>query len=467
MSSSTITPNMNLIEPTVGSELGPTYAYDINTSLTLVDQHDHSSGRGVQITPAGLNINSSLTFANNFATNMAGASFTAQSSPPADGTIYISGSDLYFVDAIGNNIRITQSGAVAGTPGSIGNLVSPASATYVPISNTFVWQSGASIAANMDFGSANFRNLSPNSTYALTLSPPVLSANYQITLPYLPSTLSILGMSASGTMAALPTDNSTIGISGGTLEVLPQGITATQIANNTITNAQIAPGTITAASILNPGLSINPNVVSFSGAGSYTWTVPTGVTRVIVQAVGGGGGGGAGGGGGGGTDGGSPGGDTYWNGMPVARGAPGGGYSGVGSAGNLDAYPGGNNLASGSNSPSFSGGGNGTGGGFGSGGGGGAASSLANGGMGGNGNPISVSNGSPGTLGSGGGGGGAASSGSPGGGGGAGSRAQLSIFSVTPAQVIPIVLPAGGAGGTSSGAGSGGPGGAGALYIYY
>lgn len=465
---STVSPNMNLIVPTVGSELGPQYAFDINNSLALIDQHDHSSGRGVQITPAGLNINSNLSIGSSFLTSVAGVTFTPQTSTPVDATTYVVGEDLYYVDGVGNVIRITQSGAVAGPPGSISNLVTPASATYVPISNTFVFQSGANIAANLDAGSINLRNLSPNSTYALTLSPPVLSANYQITLPYLPSSAGVVTLNTSGIMSSVPLDNSTIGISGGVIEVLPQGITATQIANATITSAQIAASTILASNIASPGLSINPNTITFSGAGTYSWTVPAGVYRVIVTAVGGGGGGASG------AYSGNQGGNTSFNGIVVANGAPGGGapsgldpgipgYGTQGPQAMCDFYAGGMQMQTastlvwanylflnppsnyGQSSPGFSGGINV----------GGGASTFAAGGAGG------PSSGVAGTLGSG--GGATEYAGSAFGAGGSGCKAQISIQSVTPAAVIPIVIGAGGA----SGGGYAGNGGDGMLVIYY
>ena len=205
----TDTPNMELPLPTVGQESGPQYAFDINAALTLVDSHDHTPGKGVQITPAGMNINTALNFQDNFATNMGGITFLAQSSAPADGTIYMSGVDLYYIDGNGNNVRMTQSGGVAGTPGSIAGLTSPASATYVSASKTFVWQSNAGIAANLDAASLVMRNISPNSTYALTLQPPAaLGSNYSLTLPTIPSNTSFVTIDTSGNITgSVPTAN--------------------------------------------------------------------------------------------------------------------------------------------------------------------------------------------------------------------------------------------------------------------
>lgn len=279
---------MGLPVPVVGSEAGPNYALDVNSCMTIIDQHNHSPGSGVQITPAGLNINASLSFGGNFGIAIGGLTLTAQSVTPAINTVYESGTDLFFVDGLGNNVRITQAGAVAGTPGSIANLVPPATATYVAGSSTFVWQSNASIAANMDFGVAIMRNLSPNSTFALTLQPPAaLSSNYSITLPTLPGSTSLLSIDSSGNIAAA------FSVSGGLngSAITPGTITATQIANSTITSTQIATNTIATANYADGSVtnvkrapcnfatsSQSPSTISFTG----TLTVIPGLSVSIT-----------------------------------------------------------------------------------------------------------------------------------------------------------------------------------------
>lgn len=256
MANTTLTPNMSLIVPTVGVDPGPDYAINVNNDLSILDGHDHSPGYGVQITPAGLNINSDLPMSDNNIINLRTARFIPQPSTPSGtldiGCLYEFGVDLYYNDGSGNVIQITRAGGVAGTPGSIGNLTAPASATYVPGSSTFVWQSAAGVAANMDFGSAILRNLSPNSTFGLTLSPPAsLSQNYTLTLPHLPASANtFLTIDPSGIInSVVNVDNSTLVITSNTLKVNNQGITSTQIANATITSTQIASGTILGSNI--------------------------------------------------------------------------------------------------------------------------------------------------------------------------------------------------------------------------
>lgn len=271
--STMLSTNMNLPVPSVGSEAGPDYAYDINSCLTLIDQHDHSPGYGVQITPSGLNINTDLSFNDNFGTSVGGMTFTAQGSTPANNTIYESGVDLYYVDGDGNNVRITQSGAVAGSPGSISNLTAPASASYVSGNSTFVWESNTSIAANMDFGAAIMRNLSPNSTFALTLQPPAsLSSNFTITLPTIPGSTSFLTLDNSGNMSA--SISTTGGITGS--NIASTTITGGKLANQTITSTQIANSTITTTQISDTAGILPGQTDSLTSGDYYTLSSSSG-----------------------------------------------------------------------------------------------------------------------------------------------------------------------------------------------
>lgn len=200
---STLSPNMSLILPTVGQEPGPNWALDLNNSLSVVDQHNHSAGSGVQITPAGMNINSDLSILSNNLTNVKSTRYTAQIAPLGAGTdigcVYVSGADLYYNDINGNQVRLTIAGAVNGTPGSIGGLVAPATATYVPANQAFVWQSSVDTPAYSDSGPVIIRNISALSN-GITISPPaVLPSNYTITLPSAPpSSTAILEMGNTG-----------------------------------------------------------------------------------------------------------------------------------------------------------------------------------------------------------------------------------------------------------------------------
>jgi hypothetical protein len=195
---------MSLIIPTVGVDVGPTYAFEINQSLNLIDQHDHSPGKGMPISSEGITIVSDINMNGYGFTNLKSVTLSVQTSNSTPATVFVKGVDLYYTDVNGSEIRLTKDSGVNGTPGSISNLLSPAFVSYVPASSTFVFGSNTNVAANLDIGSIKLRNLLPNSTFALTLNPPAaLSSDFSITLPTLPASTSILSI---GTTGAINTD---------------------------------------------------------------------------------------------------------------------------------------------------------------------------------------------------------------------------------------------------------------------
>lgn len=207
MSNYLTTPNMNLVLPVPTVDPGPDYADVLNAALARIDSHNHSSGNGVQINPSGLNINTDLPFLGNNATLLRSTRFSPQNSPLSGasdlGCCYVSGVDLYYNDVAGNQVRMTQSGGVAGSQGSIANLTSPASASYVSGNSTFVWQSAASTPANMDGGSFIFRNITASSKGITVSAPSALAANYSLIWPSaLPSAQSFATIDNSGNIAA-------------------------------------------------------------------------------------------------------------------------------------------------------------------------------------------------------------------------------------------------------------------------
>lgn len=269
--------NMNLPIPAVGIDPGPQWGSDLNSCLTIVDSHDHSSGSGVVITPSGLSINANLPFQNNNAVQMRSVNFTSQSMPingVADlGCIYVSANDLYYNDELGNQIQITLNGAVAGSPGSISNLVSPASASFNAGTGTFIWRSAANTPANMDGASFIVREqvVSPN---GITLSSPTsLAANYTLVLPQsLPASQKFMTLDNSGTISApWAVDNSTIEVNSNTVQVKALGITAAQLASNSVTTAKILDNNVTLVKTAVPNVvfSSDSGAITLGSSGSY------------------------------------------------------------------------------------------------------------------------------------------------------------------------------------------------------
>jgi hypothetical protein len=205
----------------------------------------------VQINPAGLDINSDLTFQQNNATDVRSIIFyennTVLSGVNDIGSIYAVGINLWYNNGNGVPVQITNGTSIAGTTGSITGLTSPASASYVSANSTFIFQSGVALAGNIDVGSVILRNTSPNSTYGITLSAPAsLSANYTLTLP----TPAAITGAGSGTF----------------LQVNSSGVVSAVTAVNAITTANIAANSITNP-LLGPGLQMETDTLTItSGA---------------------------------------------------------------------------------------------------------------------------------------------------------------------------------------------------------
>jgi len=114
------TPNMNLALPTPTVTLGPAWAVQLNTALELIDTHDHSTGKGIKVTPAGLNINADLALGSN---NLNAArslrlitNASALVTPQDVRSVYSVNGDLYYNNASGTPVQITTGSTLASVP---------------------------------------------------------------------------------------------------------------------------------------------------------------------------------------------------------------------------------------------------------------------------------------------------------------------------------------------------------------
>ncbi len=111
-----ILPEMNLDLPTVLVSPGPQYAEIINEDLEIINLHDHTTGKGVQIPTAGINIDDDLSINNNHIQSIIGARFHNNNNTLV-GTddkneIYVFNGDLYYNNAIGTPVRITNASEI-------------------------------------------------------------------------------------------------------------------------------------------------------------------------------------------------------------------------------------------------------------------------------------------------------------------------------------------------------------------
>ncbi len=184
MPNTTTSPYMNLPVPVVSTDPGPDWANDINACMSAIDSHDHTTGKGVPLTPDALNINADLPM-NGYNLTAAGAvTFQAKISALTSllRSLQVVSADLYFIDGAGNSVRITQGGSVTGSSGTITGLPSgTASASYA--GGTFTFDSATNTPANMAVGPLIIGS-NTASPKTVTLGPSSSQpANYNLTFP--------------------------------------------------------------------------------------------------------------------------------------------------------------------------------------------------------------------------------------------------------------------------------------------
>lgn len=168
------TANMNLDLPTVGVTVGPTWASQLNTAITSIDSHDHTSGKGVQIPSAALNIDADVDWGNQNITNVTnigtdtitvGGTLTAGGDviPSTTNTYDLGSSSAVFAEAWATTLKITTLDGIGSDIGMAANFVPGSDDTYGLGSSSFYWaniyvndifMSGAGAAFSLVSGNA-------------------------------------------------------------------------------------------------------------------------------------------------------------------------------------------------------------------------------------------------------------------------------------------------------------------------
>lgn len=128
----TTTTNMAMVLGTVQETLGPEWAQLLNAALQVVDLHDHSDGRGLPVTPAGMSINDTVDFQANDASNLSALllqAVTALATSKA-GSLQRFGSNLYWINGAGVAVQITSGSSVNSSGSGEITIDEPASFPY-------------------------------------------------------------------------------------------------------------------------------------------------------------------------------------------------------------------------------------------------------------------------------------------------------------------------------------------------
>lgn len=302
------TANMSLILPTEGGDVG-VWDTELNAALSLVDAHDHSTGKGVKVTPAGMNINALLDMNGNRITELAAAMFNSVASSAmtsvvralwfnsADGELYIrtnGGSDIKLTN--GAALNVSALGGIAGD-----YTTSTAQVAYDVANKRYTMRTATSPAkfADVHMASVKIHQVDPStSSFGVTISVGVMAANYTLTLPTtLPGSQSLMQVSAAGAVSYSNTIPNAVSmgatlavtgaatLTGGITNNVPLTLGATAAVNQSLTlsgTGTVKRGTRTR---VIPGGAIAPGVsASWGGAadGSYT-TSNAGTTTVFYD----------------------------------------------------------------------------------------------------------------------------------------------------------------------------------------
>lgn len=181
------TSNMKLDLPIVNVTVGPAYATLVNEAFEDIDVHDHTANKGKQIPTAGLNMDGTLEFNNNFITELKASKYQDQTSSLSTTDdrrgIYSLNGELTYIDGNGNEIGITSGGSV-NTSGS-GNITglggTTAALTYNNTSKSFIFTQSGGVAAHIQAGDIIMQESGGSDT--LTLTAPTITSNYTLTFP--------------------------------------------------------------------------------------------------------------------------------------------------------------------------------------------------------------------------------------------------------------------------------------------
>lgn len=284
------TPNMNLQLPTPSVTPGPTYATENNQAFDVVDAHDHTSGKGVAIPSAALNINADLPFNAHNATELRSARFEDNGAALSTGTdincAYVTNGDLYFNNSSGVQIQLTAAGGLnAASIGAIGGDygTSTASLYYSSPADTFYFTSNTNIPANIDAGSVIFREVTTSPNGIEISSPSGLAAGYTITLPAaLPGSTKVLSVSSSGVLAtgvAGTVDANDLATNAVTTsKILDLNVTTGKLADDAVETVKIKDLNVTTGKLADGAVTQvkrTANIVTSAAGGLVSYTFPS------------------------------------------------------------------------------------------------------------------------------------------------------------------------------------------------
>lgn len=210
-------PNMGLITPVQGADRG-TWDDKINAAFVLTDAHDHTSGKGVAVPVAGLDIDDDIPMGGFALENLGEARFfpiTALASGSI--TLFVSDADdeLYWRSSAGVNVQLTDGaglnitlvGGIAGDYASVG-----AEVAFDDANDRYTFKQDAATGwARLASGEVRvYETGTSESVYVGLKAPAALALSYSITLPdAVPADTAMVQMTSSGDLVTQSTKAAT------------------------------------------------------------------------------------------------------------------------------------------------------------------------------------------------------------------------------------------------------------------
>lgn len=283
-------PNLGLTLPTRGVSGAGVWDDVLDGDIALIDAHDHSSGKGLRITPSAIDINADLPFSSLYApTQLHRVSFSAiaagaltgshnKSLFVSDGTSGLSAGELYWRNSSGNNVKLTSGNTlnVAGFVGGIGGDYQSVGArlNFDDSAKRYTLQNGtadsfgwARVAAG---GLRLFEFNTTESVHVEQLCPAGLASTYQMTWPTaLPGAQAVQQISSAGQIIWSNTITGAVTISAGGAAIT---------GNSSVTGNFSVTGTLTFG-------DVETYSVAYAIAGTGATGPSTGGTAGAVPAV--------------------------------------------------------------------------------------------------------------------------------------------------------------------------------------
>lgn len=204
-------PNMNLITPAQGGDRG-TWDDKINACFVQIDAHNHTSGKGVRVPVAGLNIDTDINMGSKGLTSLGRAAFAEITALTTGArTLFVSSSDheLYWRTNAGTNVKLTNGasintslvGGIVGDYASVG-----AEVAFVDANKVYTFKDQSSPTkkwARLASGPVRiYEYNSTDSVYVEHAVDATLAASYTATWPAaLPGSQTLVQIGASGVVS--------------------------------------------------------------------------------------------------------------------------------------------------------------------------------------------------------------------------------------------------------------------------